>query len=216
MAAPIAHIFLAIQMLAGPLSGLFNEKEFIIGTSFPDIRYLGVISRNVTHFSGVTIEDIMQEKDSFKAGMLFHSLVDRLREEYIVAHRFYSKIPDFKLITQTLKYAEDEILRSIFDSTVYVDYFDDILEQEKAYNISEKDIRTWHKYLQTYFAGRFSCTELMMHYFDLVQPDAWRIKRWLVSWFYVQKMEHVIVFIVNNRWAKRTILDFYMNFAEKL
>ena len=28
----------------------FDEKEFIVGTSFPDIRYLNVIKRNETHF----------------------------------------------------------------------------------------------------------------------------------------------------------------------
>lgn len=43
MAAPIAHVFLAVQMLAGPFKGLFNEKEFIVGASFPDIQYLKVV-----------------------------------------------------------------------------------------------------------------------------------------------------------------------------
>src|SRR5438132_13939173 len=106
MAAPIAHIFLAVQMLAGPFHGLFDEKEFIVGTSFPDIRYLKVVSREETHFSHVTLEDIVQETDSFKAGMLFHSFVDEQREAYIIAHGFYGKIPSFRFTTQSLKFAE--------------------------------------------------------------------------------------------------------------
>jgi hypothetical protein len=87
MAAPIAHIFLAVQILVGPFKVMSHEKEFIIGTSFPDIRYLKVIERAETHFENVTLNDIKKETNSFKAGMLFHSFVDQKREEYMVVHR---------------------------------------------------------------------------------------------------------------------------------
>src|SRR5438552_12343909 len=123
MAAPIAHIFLALEMLTGPFSGLFNEREFIIGTSFPDIRYLNVIDREKTHLSHVTLEEILQEPDSFKAGMLFHSFVDEQREKYIVAHGFYGELPSFIFITQVLKFAEDIILKHYFTIAPYVSYF---------------------------------------------------------------------------------------------
>ncbi len=96
MAAPIAHIFLAVQMLLGPLQGLFNEQEFILGTSFPDIRYLKVVQRADTHFTHVTLQDVLQEKSSFKAGMIFHSFVDEQREAYVVKNHFYKKFPSFR------------------------------------------------------------------------------------------------------------------------
>lgn len=97
MAAPLAHIFLAAKMLTGPLKGFFNEKEFIIGTSFPDIHYLKVIERSETHAAHISLKIIMQEKDSFKAGMLFHSFVDKQRKHYMTMHKLYEKLPCFKL-----------------------------------------------------------------------------------------------------------------------
>jgi len=215
MAAPIAHIFLAMQMLAGPFDGLFNEIEFIVGTSFPDIRYLKVISRDETHFCNVTLDDIVQEKDSFKAGMLFHSFVDEQREAYILAHKFYSKIPSFRFVTQSLKFAEDEILRTLFDSSEYSSYFDEILEQEKAYPINIKHIQTWHRFLGEYCSGAYSCRELIMKYFDIMEPHAWLIKKYLFMWLYVSKMEQVVSYITKNKWAKKAILDFYLHFVDR-
>ena len=49
MAAPIAHIFCALFLLNNNIIDVDNIQEFIIGTSFPDIRYLGVIERDTTH-----------------------------------------------------------------------------------------------------------------------------------------------------------------------
>src|SRR5579863_8628809 len=215
MAAPIAHIFLAVQMLASLFHGLFNEREFIIGTSFPDIRYLRVVSREETHFSHVTLDDILEETDSFRAGMLFHSFVDEQREAYIVAHGFYGKIPSFKFTTQSLKFAEDEILRTIFNSAHYRSYFNEIIAQERMYNIDEKHIKMWHTYLQEYVNGAYSCKDLIMKYFDMLEPNAWAIKRWLFMWIYATKMEKVVQFIAKNKWAKKLILDFYVNFAQR-
>lgn len=56
MAAPIAHIFLATHMLAGPFTGLFKKTDFIVGTSFPDIRYLQVAKQSETRVHAITIE----------------------------------------------------------------------------------------------------------------------------------------------------------------
>jgi len=215
MAAPIAHIFLAVQMLAGPFSGMFNEKEFIIGTSFPDIRYLKVVGRGATHFSNVTLEEILQEQDSFKAGMLFHSFVDEQREAYVVAHGFYAKLSTFRFVTQSLKFAEDEILKARFDSTLYQHYFDDIVEGELGYNIDEQDIRAWHVFLQEYFKGSYSGKDLVMKFFDLNEPDAFWGKRWLFSWIYARKMQQVMLYIMENKQLNNLILSFYGSFSKK-
>lgn len=213
MAAPIAHIFLATQMLAGPFQGLFNEKEFIIGTSFPDIRYLKVAARAQTHITHVTLESIIKEKDSFKAGMLFHSFVDEQREAYVVENHFYEKIPSFKFTTQSLKFAEDDILKSQFDITSYISYFDKIIEQEKSFGITETNIKNWHNFLQGYFRGDYTQKDLFMKYFDLNDPDAWRVKRWVFSWYYARKCTQTMSFIAGDKKMTALILDFYLNFA---
>ena len=215
MAAPIAHIFLAIQMLSGPFEGRFDEKEFILGTSFPDIRYLKVVERAETHFPDITLEDILQEKNSFKAGILFHSFVDEQREAYVVENHFYEKIPNFRFASQSLKFAEDEILKQLFNTKQYQSYFDKILKEEKAYNIPELYIRTWHTFLQGYFDGNYLSKELVMKYFDLYEPNAWFIKRYSFLWFYTRKIEQTVSTIMANTQLKELILDFYTHFTER-
>lgn len=215
MAAPIAHIFLAVQMLSGPFNGLFNERDFIIGTSFPDIRYLKVVERAETHFTNVTLQNIAQEKDSFKAGMLFHSFVDEQREAYVVEHHFYEMIASFRFTSQSLKFAEDEILKSKFDIEKYTPYFDGILEIERMYGIDEKHIQAWHTFLQGYFNGNYSGQDLIMKYFDLNEPDAYFIKRWLFSWYYARKMQSTMSDVIESEKMKSLILDFYEHFSER-
>jgi hypothetical protein len=113
MAAPIAQVYLALQILAEPLNGYFNEKEFLVGTSFPDIRYLKLIERTQTHYSNCTLDDIKKEKNSFKAGVLFHYFVDEKKEEYMLKNYIYEQLPQFRFISQSLKFAEDQLLRTM-------------------------------------------------------------------------------------------------------
>lgn len=214
MAAPIAHVFLAVQMLAGPFKGFFNEKEFIVGTSFPDIQYLKVVNRAQTHVARVALEDIRREKDSFKAGLLFHSFVDEQREAYVVANKLYAKLSSFRFTTQSLKFAEDEILKSFFDSKRYQSYFDTILAGEKTYAIPQEQIKQWHLFLQDYFRGDSSGRDFVMRYFDINEPNAWRLKRFIFSWFHARKMAQTISFIKNDVTMKHLIIDFYTHFVD--
>jgi hypothetical protein len=214
MAAPIAHVFLAIQFLAGPLQNMFNEEEFIVGTSFPDIRYLKVIGREETHFKDVSLQDIKKETNSFKAGMLFHSFVDEKREEYIVRNHFYEKVPNFRFTSQSLKFAEDQILMDYFDIKKYQSYFNKIYPEERFYKISDENLRSWHNFLQGYFDGSITGRDLLMKYFDLNEPNAWPLKRWFFSWFYARSIEQAISTILHDEEAKKLILDFYLNFTK--
>ncbi len=219
MAAPIAHIYLALQVLAGPLKGHFNEKEFLIGTSFPDIRYLKLVERAQTHFENVSFEDIKKEKNSFKAGMLFHSLVDEKREEYMVKNNMYAALPKFRFVSQSLKFAEDEILRTQFDVQKHASLFDEILAEERAYKISDENIHTWHSFLKEYLATSVSCHAMLMRYFNLHEPDSWFIKRWIFSVYYARKMSSIVEAIAHDKKSEKTkslILDFYTNFTDKL
>ncbi|HPR92239.1 MAG TPA: hypothetical protein PLR64_03240, partial [Candidatus Dojkabacteria bacterium] len=52
MAAPITHIVLSEKVLK-KFFPRTEKKKFLIGTSLPDIRYLGVVDRNATHFNKV-------------------------------------------------------------------------------------------------------------------------------------------------------------------
>lgn len=161
MAAPITHIILALVILKSGLLPNFNEKEFIIGTSFPDIRYLGVIDRKATHAKNVTLAMIAQEKDAFKAGMLFHALVDRVREDFMVKHNVYAMVPKSKYSSQLLKFNEDHILYPLITEWEWKklgNYFDTILQQEQAFGIATSSLKQWHSFLKNYCSSRPTST----------------------------------------------------------
>ena len=111
MAAPIGHVYLALKLLAGPLQDI-DEQAFILGASFPDIRYAARVPREYTHKSQVTWCDVINEPDAFDAGVLFHVLVDNMREKYFKTH----DITPFALqrfgnpVSYLVKTAEDIVL----------------------------------------------------------------------------------------------------------
>lgn len=133
-----------------------SKKEFFIGTIFPDIKHLWVIEREKTHFEKISLSDL-KESSSFVAGMKFHSIVDIVRENYMVKNNIYALYPDFKYIIKSSKILEDEILyKNIQDWSIYRKYLDDILSDEKIFWIAENDIKKWHFLLQQYFEEKSS------------------------------------------------------------
>ena len=108
MSAPITHIVIAKELL-DTQPDTFSKRDFFIGTSFPDIRYLKVIERDKTHNPKTTLSEVLNTTNSFRSGLLFHSLVDEVREKSIQDNDIYSLIPKLKYITQALKLVEDEI-----------------------------------------------------------------------------------------------------------
>lgn len=150
MAAPITRIVLTEKIF----DKFFKDKtrkDFFIGTLFPDIRYLKVISRKKTHYDNLSVADLKND-ESFLAGVKFHSILDRSREKFIVENDMYSLCPKSKYITQSLKILEDEIFyQYVKNWNVYINYLNEILQAEKNYRISEKNLRRWHSLLQRYF-----------------------------------------------------------------
>lgn len=150
MAAPITHIILTEKVF----NKLFKDKirkDFFIGTSFPDIRYLKVIDRNKTHYHNLSLTDL-ENDTSFYAGVKFHSILDHTREKFMIENNMYSLCPQSQYITQSLKFLEDEILYPhIKDWAMYRNYLSEILPIEKEYKITEKALIKRHSLLQQYF-----------------------------------------------------------------
>jgi hypothetical protein len=153
MAAPITHIALTEKIF----DSLFKDKdrkEFFIGTLFPDIRYLNVISRDKTHYTNISVSDLYTDT-SFLAGVKFHSIVDKVREQYIINNNIYSLCPKSPYITESLKFLEDEILYPNIQNPIsYIEYLEDILSSEIECGINEYDIRKWHTLLQQYLSQK--------------------------------------------------------------
>lgn len=153
MAAPITHVVLTAKVY----DKLFKDKQrsdFFIGTLFPDIRYLNVIDRQKTHYDGLDI-NLIKGENSFLAGLKFHSLLDLVREDFILANDVYSWCPKSKYITQSLKLFEDMLLYEyINDWCLYREYLNTVLPQEIAWGVVRKDVERWHAILQDYFSQK--------------------------------------------------------------
>ena len=150
MAAPIGHIYLALRLLAGPLHGI-DEQAFLIGTSFPDIRYWIHAPREYTHIPVKELSDILKEPNAFRAGMLFHSFVDNKRYKFFEKHPLNKAISLANINGYLMKNTEDIVLFPLLTDKSFVKYFDKILPEETALVHDSSLVRRWHVQLQNYF-----------------------------------------------------------------
>ncbi len=200
MAAPITHITLTEKIFDKFFKNKL-AKDFFIGTSFPDIRYLKVIERDKTHYDDLSISHLKYD-EPFIAGLKFHSILDHARENFIIKNNTYSLCPESKYITQSLKILEDEIFyKKIKDWTIYENYFNKIIQAEREYGISEKDLKKWHSLLQQYFQK---------------QPNKDTIKSFILGIGFTEeiakKINHNITIMKGNKKIINTIENLYKNF----
>lgn len=158
MAGPVTHIIFALQILH-LLPGNIDKQEFIVGTSFPDIRYMAQLRREQTHIEPISWNDVVNEPSSFRAGMLFHNLVDEVRIKHF-EHSFYNRnntntLPGLykKLFCLMLKTAEDSFLYNYSNKWhELTSYFDIIYQEELDFGVPKTVVRTWHTMIQEYIA----------------------------------------------------------------
>lgn len=174
MAAPVMHILLGLLacfMLKNSenINDIEQEEfveKFIVGTVFPDIRYLGVIKREKTHNQLATwnsIKQLVQQKQYFKAGMDFHALVDRMREKYLEEKGIYENILPFKFRSQLMKFVEDRFLYEKIDNwfTIAQLFDKNILDEELTFNIPKKDLLKWRGIIRRYCKNKPMLKKLM-------------------------------------------------------
>jgi hypothetical protein len=151
MPAPLMHIALAFIALEGPFSHT-SKKDFIVGTSFPDIRYLKVIDRKQTHENYVSWDQVNQDKNGFKLGYLFHSWVDLIFDEFMQNNNIYEKLPKSTYTTQGFKFFADKMIYNKIKTslTQIVHYFDDVSNEELSFGIEKDAVIKWHKFLKQY------------------------------------------------------------------
>src|ERR1700730_4679760 len=115
-AAPVTHTVLAGKWMKTNCE--FSEEQkaaCIVGTLFPDIRYIAKVERSKTHDKNVTLAELRAEKNAFIAGKKLHSFVDEKRAEFIDQKGIYDilttrfKVPKEHIHT-FLKFLEDELL----------------------------------------------------------------------------------------------------------
>lgn len=176
------HVVLGERWLAafGTHYSEQQRKLFLLGTVFPDIRYLGVIKRGKSHFKGVTLKEVYQAPTPFQQGVLFHSFVDEYRNRWIK-----QKISKMDKIPKQgrqifLKLVEDEILCPQYQWGEFRGFLTTIADQEKAYDIDLAALTQWHAILAIYFSTSpsFILSQFGLFKQEFLTIDAATVKEW--------------------------------------
>jgi len=199
MAAPITHI-LFTTVLSKNVS-----NEFIAGVSFPDIRYLGSISRERTHMYGV---DRLTDTTSFISGMAFHQYIDELRGEYWKHNGIYERLPDTPLTAQALKFCEDIIL---YDSSDISHSFADIFQDTQGVSMKYSDTISYQETERWY--------QLMAHYLSEkpnLEKIAYMMKQIGFEDLIITKVDTIMKQILGNADMVQVIKQYYCDMSQAI
>lgn len=149
-AAPVMHAYLAERFFRHfPKYNKEEKHAFMVGTLFPDIRYLGKVMRDETHCEHVSLEEVIAEPSPFMAGLKFHSYVDWVREDFVIENEMYrllgtlSEDPQ-EMLYLKLKLLEDEIVYPKRNWKEWVEALQEIHPEELNWGMELETIRKWH------------------------------------------------------------------------
>jgi len=161
MAAPATHIVLTDKIYDKYFPGFgIDRKKFYIGTLFPDIyKIVEKTERPQTHLKKFSLKDHfsmaeIQGENSFRAGIKFHSLLDEIRENFIITQDAYSIFPDSDYsYTFPIKFAEDCLLyQKRKDWNEILSFLKSIIGEERQTGISQEGLEKWHNLLKKYLS----------------------------------------------------------------
>lgn len=148
-AAPVTHAILAEKWMSAHEDYNDTEKRsFILGTLFPDIRYMGGVKRSATHEKGITVQKLKEKQNAFLKGKRLHAFVDEFREKCVVKWKMYDKIkhvPDQRHRGVFLKLLEDELLYPRQNWKQVRGYLIHIHPEERKFKIETVKIKQWHR-----------------------------------------------------------------------
>lgn len=221
MAAPVGHIVCALALLNSPSANIIDKHAFLVGTNFPDIRYISDVHRSTTHkLYDSSLGHVLEAPSSFEAGRRFHVFVDREREKHMQEHHAYRFIKNGPLKTQMLKLIEDHIMfDKLKDRFNAKEVFNKIYDEERAFLLEDQVILAWHNLLNTYLDQTYwfdvvryyrSLTKFRIAYglpdgfFDNIWLSLRTIGFFIYVYFQIEKLSR-------NQELKAIILDFYDN-----
>jgi len=161
-AMPYFHAYIAeewIEMYED--YGPEEKRAFLVGTLFPDIRYLGTASRSETHDADITVQELLGTDDPFTKGKKLHSFVDETRVKILAEYtalepafaRLLDALPGQNQVT-FLKMLEDEIIYPERYWGDIFDYLQEIDRGETGLAVPIESVRKWHWILSWYFSYR--------------------------------------------------------------
>lgn len=187
--APMTHAYLGAKWL-DKYGQSFDESQkqaFILGTLFPDIRYLIGVSREKTHIDTKSLKEVNEGKTAFEKGVRFHCYVDYKRSELMYRHPIYKEIKQLttKHRHTFVKLVEDQITYSLANGELWQtvqNYLSDINpEEEKIADLSV--LAKWHLGLSYYFSDVPSTLLSQISIFNsgILMLDAQTVNEWSKS-----------------------------------
>lgn len=172
MSNQITHLYYA-EKLYNKFFKDKNEKEFFIGSCFPDVRYVSRADKSVTHFyynDEFDREKIYIDKNdsAFICGVKIHNLIDSINTKYLRASIYDVYNNRFEHVRTPTLFLEDTInFNLILNLNRYINFFDEVISEEINFNkyIKPIDVEKWHEILKGYLFitpttisfSKFSC-----------------------------------------------------------
>ncbi|MBI4022200.1 MAG: hypothetical protein HY372_02490 [Candidatus Andersenbacteria bacterium] len=149
MAGEVSHVVLAARVLTR-LGEAVRTPAYWAGTLFPNIRHLGIVSRERTHDPQVSLATLIGESD-FICGMRVHAWVDMTRSRFLMEANIKELLPWHPLVPHALTLVEDATLYGHFDDWNLIHrVLNKVYEEELAAVHEPQHVRRWHTILQDY------------------------------------------------------------------
>lgn len=151
MASQVSHIVYGKEIFDDCKDKNLSWPEFLVGTVFPDIRYIAKIDRGITHKFNTSKKQIPNK--SFEAGMYVHSYVDEKREKILERKGIYNLgFAKNWLYSTALKLVEDQILYDKYhDWDEAIKALDIYYEEEYKYVPDKEIVKKWHSLTKKLF-----------------------------------------------------------------
>lgn len=151
MAGEVAHVVYAARVLEH-LQDQVSGVGYYLGTLFPDIRHLGLVSRHRTHPTGVGLSSLVGRSD-FDTGLRVHAWIDATREKFWQDEHMKESLPWHPFVPHALKLLEDEIVYPLFhDWPAVMRALQTVSDDELYFVESKEHIARWHDILRRYFS----------------------------------------------------------------
>lgn len=152
MAGEIGHVVYGARVLTY-LGEAVSDPEYWVGTLFPDIRHLGVVSRHRTHPRDISLHSLVGNTD-FATGMRVHAWIDATRDTYLTEQNVKESLPWHPFVPHALKLLEDDLLYGSYDDwDVITRLLNKVHDEERAMVEDERVVAAWHDILRQYFKG---------------------------------------------------------------
>ncbi len=133
-----------------------DYDEVIIGTLYPDIRYIAGLDRDETHEIGISLEDVETAESSFEQGRLLHCWVDEVRDSFVEEEGLYDDLEGLPMAHRStfIKLLEDEIYYDQWNWSEARRCILGMMPQELTAELEADKVSEWYQLVRLYLSQR--------------------------------------------------------------